>query len=283
MNSQRNPFSKFVLASAIASSIALSVPALASDSMSASLKDARMEGQIIGAYALNRHLNPFTLSVDVEGHTATLTGSVSEAIDKDLAGQIALGVDGVDKVDNRIEVDAHTKKKADGNHRDFGDVVSDATVTASVKSKLLWNEYTNGLDIDVDTKNGVVTLNGTAHSSESRELAGRLAENTQGVRDVENNLKVVATKADTASKAKKDMHEAGDVISDSWITSKVKTSLLFSKNVSGSDIDVTTRDGVVTLVGKVDSGAERDLAIEVTKDIRGVKSVKAGGLRVVNS
>ncbi|MOA37688.1 periplasmic protein [compost metagenome] len=58
----------------------------------------------------------------------------------------------------------------------------------------------------------------------------------------------------------------------------MKSTLLYSSNVAGSDIDVTTKDGVVTLSGKVHSGAERDLAIELAQNVRGVKSVDAKGL-----
>ena len=46
---------------------------------------------------------------------------------------------------------------------------------------------------------------------------------------------------------------------DGWITTKVKSTLLYSSNVDGSDIKVDTKNGVVTLSGKVDTGAERAL------------------------
>ena len=57
---------------------------------------------------------------------------------------------------------------------------------------------------------------------------------------------------------------------------------MYSSNVNGSDIDVSTSAGVVTLKGKVDSGAERALAIELADNVRGVKSVRSEGLTVLN-
>jgi osmotically-inducible protein OsmY len=51
--------------------------------------------------------------------------------------------------------------------------------------------------------------------------------------------------------------------------------------VDGSDISVKTDNGVVTLTGRVDSGAERALAIELAKNIKGVKSVQSKGLTLV--
>ncbi len=75
--------------------------------------------------------------------------------------------------------------------------------------------------------------------------------------------------------AKASTKEVGDVISDSWITTKVKSTLLYSSNVKGSDIEVTTNAGVVTLSGKLDTGVERALAVELAENVRGVKSVQA--------
>jgi hyperosmotically inducible periplasmic protein len=72
--------------------------------------------------------------------------------------------------------------------------------------------------------------------------------------------------------------DASQAISDSWITTKVKSTFFYSRNVSGSDIEVITLNGVVTLRGHVDSGAERALAIELAQNLRGVKSVNAKDL-----
>lgn len=85
--------------------------------------------------------------------------------------------------------------------------------------------------------------------------------------------------ADSAKSAAK---EAEQDIADSWITTKVKSTLMYSSNVDGSDVDVSTSAGVVTLKGKLDSGAERALAIELADNVRGVKSVQSTGLTVQN-
>ena len=66
---------------------------------------------------------------------------------------------------------------------------------------------------------------------------------------------------------------AGEVVTDAWITTKVKTDLLATKDVPGTTIDVDTKDGVVTLNGTVKSQAEADKAVSVAKGIKGVTSV----------
>ena len=65
---------------------------------------------------------------------------------------------------------------------------------------------------------------------------------------------------------------------DGWITTKVKSTFMCSSNVDGSDISVSTDKGIVTLSGKVDSGAERALAIELAQNVRGVNSVNSKAL-----
>src|SRR4051812_27368855 len=136
-------------------------PATTSSSMSDQIGDARREAQIWTTYATNPHLHALDLKVEVKGDRATLNGTVQSGAAKDLAEQIALGVEGIKRVDNRLVVNnSYEPPKRAAGDRSFGDVVSDATITASVKSKLLWDSHTDGLDIHVDTNNGHVTLTG---------------------------------------------------------------------------------------------------------------------------
>jgi hypothetical protein len=71
-------------------------------------------------------------------------------------------------------------------------VVDDASITASVKTKLLADKTVSGLKIDVDTKDGVVTLNGGADTRAESLQAAKLARNTKGVKRVVNNITVTA-------------------------------------------------------------------------------------------
>lgn len=66
----------------------------------------------------------------------------------------------------------------------------DAALTAKVKAKLLSDDALNGMSIDVDTQSGVVFLSGAVDTEDQKQKAVELAENTEGVRDVEDNLKV---------------------------------------------------------------------------------------------
>ncbi len=259
-----------LVASAIAAAIAGA--AFANSKPTQEVIEARQESQIWTTYALSPYLRANDLKVSVHEGKATLTGKVAEDVNKDLAKQIALGVDGIKSVDNKIEVVPNYKSPAQSADRSYGEVVDDASITSAVKSKLTWSRYADGLSANVDTTRGKVKLTGTADSAEAKDAAGKLAMNTHGVHAVNNQLVVEAGKPAAVAKAE------GTDISDGWITTKVKSTYMYSSNVNGSDIAVSTNAGIVTLTGKVDSGAERALAIDLARNVKGVKSVDSSSL-----
>jgi osmotically-inducible protein OsmY len=246
--------------------------AMATAKPSQEVIEARQESQIWTTYALSPYLRANDLKVAVHEGTATLTGKVGEDVNKDLARQIALGVDGIKSVDNKIEVVPNYSAQAKSAERVYGERVDDASITAAVKSKLLGSRYADGLSTEVETMRGKVKLTGFAGTAESKEAAGNLAMNTHGVHSVSNLLVVDANKG--ATKA------TSTDVADGWITMKVKSSYMYSSNVNGTDIAVSTNAGIVKLTGKMDSGAERALAIELAKNVKGVKSVDSSALTI---
>lgn len=269
-NSTRNH-----LTPAIALSLLIMSSACLAATPSQEVVNARQETQIWTTYALSPYLRANDIKVSVDAGKATLTGTVEEDVNKDLATAIAKGVNGIKDVDNKIEVLADYKPSATG--RGYGDHIDDLTITSTVKSKLLWSKYTDSQSITVETEAGKVTLIGTADTEEAKALASRLATGTHGVKSVDNKLIVNKTPGVTGL-AKASTKELSKTIADSWITTKVKSTFLYSRNVNSSDINISTNAGIVTLSGKVDSGAERALAIELAQNIRGVKSVQSKAL-----
>jgi len=72
----------------------------------------------------------------------------------------------------------------------------------------------------------------------------------------------------------------GDVVDDSIITTKVKSSFVADSTVSALDISVETTKGVVNLTGLVNSEAERQRAVQIARETSGVKKVDASNLIV---
>lgn len=245
------------------------------------ITDARQETQIWTTYALSPYLRANDLKVAVHEGKATLTGSVEEDVNKESAKQIALGVDGIKEVDNQIVVKPDYKPTAKYG---YGEAVDDVTINAAVKARLVWSKYSY-ISTKVETKDGQVTLTGEVDSADAKKHASRLALSTRGVRGVNNKLTLDEKSSAKSGKGKGAAdnvkgaaQNAEQKIEDAWITTKVKSNFFYSSNVSGSDIDVDTRNGVVSLKGKVANNAERALAIEMAENIRGVKSVDSKGL-----
>jgi len=71
-----------------------------------------------------------------------------------------------------------------------GRQVDDAAITAKVKAKMAADGDINPFNIDVDTNEGVVTLQGRVKKEEARTRAEQLARETSGVKRVINLVKV---------------------------------------------------------------------------------------------
>jgi hyperosmotically inducible protein len=155
---------------------------------------------------------------------------------------------------------------------------SDPGITTAVKSKFAADDTVKAYQINVDTKDRVVTLKGEVDSPPAKARAVEIARATEGVRDVVDSL-VVTTPGTAATSGAMDTMkdktgDAGDALSDAGITTAVKTKLLADTEVSGLKIDVDTSNGIVTLTGNVNSASEKRRAVAVTTDTTGVKSVK---------
>jgi hyperosmotically inducible protein len=75
--------------------------------------------------------------------------------------------------------------------------------------------------------------------------------------------------------------EANEDVSDTWITAKVKADLVTEKGIPGSDINVQTNEGVVSLSSTaMFSDSQKHTAVAIAKKIKGVRAVSGDGLRV---
>jgi len=69
-------------------------------------------------------------------------------------------------------------------------------------------------------------------------------------------------------------------VTDTWITTKVKTELATTEGVKSTKIDVTTKNGVVALIGVLATKDSVDKAIAAAESVKGVKRVDSSGLKV---
>jgi len=80
--------------------------------------------------------------------------------------------------------------------------------------------------------------------------------------------------AETASTAPSTMGKAANAVDDAAITAKVKTAIMAEPGLKSMDINVDTKDAVVTLTGTVPSAPLKDRAKEIATNVSGVKSVQ---------
>lgn len=159
----------------------------------------------------------------------------------------------------------------------MGAAISDTAITARVKAKLMGEGGLKKSDISVTTTNGVVTLEGTASSSDASDEAAEEARKVDGVKSVYNNLKTPSA-GKTEAKTKKAVRETKRVVSDSWITTKVKSELLADSVSKGFDVNVDTKGGVVVLKGELANQDAIDHVKDIAAKIEGVKSVDTSAL-----
>jgi hyperosmotically inducible protein len=142
---------------------------------------------------------------------------------------------------------------------------TDPGITTAVKARLVADDTVKAYQIDVDTRDKVVTLSGSVNTEAEKSQAVAVARGTDGVANVVDNitLKVPAEMARPVDTA------AGDAA----LTAAVKTKLLADPKVSGLKIDVDTMNGMVTLTGTVRSQAEKDEALRLARETENVKNV----------
>ena len=158
-----------------------------------------------------------------------------------------------------------TAVSVQAGEQDGKEVMSDAWLDGKAETVLLLNENLNNFTIDTQVTDGVVLLSGEVESSIDRRLAEELIASIDGVTRVENKLKV------------KNEEDLGDKISRKYVDTKiatvVKTRLLMDREVAGTDIDVSSRNGTITLSGFVASSAEKDLAEAIARNTTDVDKV----------
>jgi hyperosmotically inducible periplasmic protein len=165
----------------------VSVSAVAANDWKDNAKDAWIDGKAETTLLLNGNLNSFTIDTQVKNGKVTLTGEVESNVDKALAAELIEGLDGVTSVDNKLLVKKDSKTSSDPAKNS---ALTDAKIATVVKTSLLFEPETSGINIDVDVKDSIVTLTGEVDSNAEKDLAVAKAKNTKDVMDVVDKLTV---------------------------------------------------------------------------------------------
>jgi hyperosmotically inducible periplasmic protein len=167
-----------------------------SDGIGAAISDTAITAKVKSKFGTDTRLENTEIDVSTANGVVLLKGSAPSKKAKRAAGDLALYVEGVQRVDNQLvtpasaevaSAEAKTKNAIDESER----VASDSWITTKVKAALLADERTKGSQISVKTTHKVVHLTGTVDSQAEKDSAKDVARGIKHVKKVDaSGLKV---------------------------------------------------------------------------------------------
>jgi osmotically-inducible protein OsmY len=143
--------------------------------------------KIKAALLFHRNVSMVNTQVNVEEGIVTLRGEVASEAEKELTAEYA-DVEGVKEVKNEMTVAKEPKKEPKKEGQTMQEKIDDASITAQVKTALLFHRGTSAIKTSVSTKEGIVTLSGKAKNAAERDLAKKLVDDIHGVNSVVNDM-----------------------------------------------------------------------------------------------
>lgn len=135
--------------------------------------------------------------------------------------------------------------------------LADQAITDAVEDELAHDPAIAAVNIDVQTRKGMVTLSGTLSNLLAKERASRIAETVKGVRGVANRIVV----------------RPGQDLSDEALRQAVIAALKLDPVSDALELEVQAVQGAVTLTGTVQSWQEKQAAAGVAKGVQGVTDI----------
>lgn len=146
--------------------------------------DAWLTAKVKSTLLFHRSVSAKT-EVEVKDGIVTLKGAAASPAQRELTTEHVKDIDGVRDVKNEMTVAGVMDEQ-----RSLGDKIDDSSLTAQVKMTLLYHRSTSAINTKVTTKDGVVTLHGSALNNAEIDLATKLANDVKGVNSVVNRMVV---------------------------------------------------------------------------------------------
>ncbi|HEX8091484.1 MAG TPA: BON domain-containing protein, partial [Blastocatellia bacterium] len=141
---------------------------------------------------------------------------------------------------------------------------ADVGTTTKVKAAFGLSKRVSAYDIGVTTTDGAVTLTGLVPSEDVKSLAGEIARDTQGVRQVNNEIQIDPAARPTSESAR---------VEDLEIRTSILESFARSPELGGKGIEVKVENRIVSLSGAVETTAQRNGAEQTARAVDGVAGV----------
>jgi hyperosmotically inducible protein len=233
------------------------------------VSDDDLKQRIEQALQADPSLKSSAIAVQSVNQGVVLLGGTAKTLSAHLrAVEVAAAVPGVRRVASEIQspdtlADEEIWREPTPHRAREGygawDTANDIWITSAVRMRLLADSEVPGLEIDLDSWDGVVTLFGMVSSQDAKAAAEADARTVSGVRRVVNELQVVASAKQNAVNA-----------SDDQLQHEVRTAL---DEHEFRDVGLEVRNGVARLTGTVRTGARSLDAAVVARSIPGVRAV----------
>ncbi len=143
----------------------------------------------------------------------------------------------------------------------LGGTMSDSNICTKVKMNLYNFNVDLHAKVSVSVQNQEILLTGIVQDPSWAQEAERLAKSVEGVKNVINNIE---TEGDET---------LGSMTSDGWITTRIKSKLLFENDLYSLNYTIETANGTVYLTGIGQSEEEINRVVEIARNVGGVKKV----------
>jgi len=144
----------------------------------------------------------------------------------------------------------------------------DAATTTKVKTALMLSKHASAFDIDVNTKQGAVSLKGQVPSEEIKAMAGAIAQDTSGVKELRNDLVI-----DPATRPNPETSRLSERVADLEIKTIVEDAIRKSPELKDRSIELVVQDRKVSLNGVVETESQKSLAQQIAWGVQGVAGV----------
>ncbi|MEQ1890089.1 MAG: BON domain-containing protein [Alphaproteobacteria bacterium] len=145
--------------------------------------------------------------------------------------------------------------------RSVGAAIDDTTIRVNVGALMLKEDEPLASMVDIEVLEGRVLLTGSVRTPDDRIRATMITWKSAGVKEVINELQVT------------DKASLGDLASDSWITTKLRTQILTNSNISDINYSIETVNGIIYLLGIAKNQQELDAVTSYARNISGVERV----------